>query len=115
MGRKLIAFDNSALQRLWDDPDQRRIIIEAAAVREILMRIEAHEHSFLLTWPLVKEVQMAPKADFTLRALGVLPDHVRYTPATVEVADKAYELHALGLPAFDALHVACAILGGADV
>jgi hypothetical protein len=115
MQRKLIAFDNSALQRLWDTPSQLRIIAEAAGVRETIKLIDAGVHDFLLTWPLVKEIEMAPAADMTYRALGVLPDHLRYAGITDLTASFAKTLAAQRLRQFDALHVACACLGGAHV
>lgn len=112
----LIYLDNCALNRLLDEPDNTRIIHEAAGVREIVRRIEAGEHKLVLSSVLLKEIDQT--RDHTVREdlLAILPEHARFvsdTPLLYFAARLVME--AARLDWFDALHVASAAAGGAAV
>jgi predicted nucleic acid-binding protein len=111
----LIAFDNSAIQRLWDFPPTPRLLAQAAGVREVLRRIESGEHRLLMTWPLWHEIEQTRAEDRRVAAKSALPDAAVFAGVDGSVRIMARALTNRGLSGLDALHVATAWIGGATL
>jgi hypothetical protein len=110
-----IYLDCCCLNRPFDDHRNERVRIETAALGIILGRIRDGEWTMIGSDALSFEVEMTP--DLTrrraLRALlGSAREWVELTPDIQHLAT-AYQLH--GIRGMDALHLASAFLGRADV
>lgn len=110
-----IYLDNCALNRPFDDQSQERIRLETEAVVLLLSRVERKEWTWLGSEALEIEIDRTPDADQQSRLKRV----VKFVDSVVEITDKvlirASELQAAGFVGFDAVHLACAERGKADV
>ena len=108
-----IYLDNCALNRPFDDQSQERIRLETEAVVLLLSRVERKEWTWLGSEALEIEIDRTPDADQRLKRV------VKFVHSVVEITDKvlirASELQAAGFVGFDAIHLACAERGKADV
>lgn len=110
-----IYLDACCLNRPFDDQSQPRVHLESEAVLIILARLKTREWEWLGSSVLDLEIDQA--TDLTRRArirLLVTAAH-RVVSVQAAEAERGRELSALGIPAVDALHIACAESGGADV
>ena len=110
-----IYLDTCCLDRLFDPQIQARIRQETEAVNTILSRVDAGHWSWIASGVLEFEIVQNP--DLEQRAN--LEDILRFAYETVlvgtaEIARSDY-LESLGFKRFDALHIACAESGGADI
>jgi predicted nucleic acid-binding protein len=110
-----VYLDACSLNRPFDDQTQDRIRLEAEAVRVILARLQAGEWHWIGSEVLDVEIERTPNAErrakvklLAQRAHG----SVRVGP---QQEARGAELERLGFREFDALHLACAEAGGADV
>jgi predicted nucleic acid-binding protein len=110
-----VYLDVCCLQRPFDDQRQARIHLEAEAVKLILARIEHGEFFWISSEVVDDEISQNIDADRALKA-QMLARHAtfRINLTGTEIA-RGTELEKLGFAAFDALHLACAESGGADV
>lgn len=108
-------LDVCCLQRPFDDQTQARIRLEAEAIKLILDRIEDGQFEWLTSEVVDYEIAQNPDAERALKA-KLLADHAgkKVIVDTIETA-RAGELERLGFTGFDALHLACAESGDADV
>ena len=100
-----VYFNTSALNRPLDDLSSERVRMEAEAVVALLAAVEDG----------TIEVEQDPDAARVRRVRGLLVGAHMRVPASDAVADRARALERLGLRGLDALHVACAEAGGADL
>lgn len=110
-----IYLDTCCLNCLFDPQIQARICQETEAVDIILSRVGAGHWDWIASSVLEFEIVQNP--DLEQRAN--LEDILRFTHETVlvgtpEVARSEY-LETLGFKYYDALHIACAESGGADI
>ncbi len=110
-----IYLDACCLNRPFDDQSQPRVHLEAEAVLIILARIKTGEWKWLGSTVLDLEIdQIAdPMRKARIKLLTSATHHTLLVQADEE--RRGRELSGLGLPAIDALHIACAESGGADV
>lgn len=110
-----VYLDVCCLNRPFDDQTQDRIRLEAEAVLLILTHIEAGEWQWIGSEVLHFEIEQNPDLERRLR-VRLLATSVHHS-VLVEQAEieRAQQLEALGFHPFDALHLACAESGGADV
>ena len=110
-----VYLDACCLNRPFDDQTQARIRLESEAVLLILTRVETGLLSWVASEVLHYEIMKTPDPERRLR-VSLLADTAQ-AMALVEqdVEDRAAHLESLGFRAFDALHLACAEGGGADV
>jgi predicted nucleic acid-binding protein len=112
---KVIYLDTCCLNRPFDDQTQEHIHLEAEAVLLILARCEAHQWEWLGSAILDYEIAQTPDPERRAR-VSWLARHAHRTVAVDEtITSRAMELERLGLGAFDALHIASAEAGQADV
>jgi len=110
-----IYLDACCLNRPFDDQTQARIRLEAEAVILILMRCEAGDWEWIGSEVLDWEIGQTPDPE-RRRRVGLLAVHIhRSVPVGPSEIDRAQELETWGIAAYDALHLACAESGGADV
>lgn len=111
----IVYLDTCCLNRAHDDQSQERIRKESQAIEAILERLEKGIWIWLGSEALTAEAANNPspvrKADATMMLEGVS----REVTVSQTHLHRAAALTELGFSAMDALHVACAESGGADV
>jgi len=110
-----IYLDNCVLNRPFDDQSQERIRLETEVIILVLSRLERKEWIWLGSQALEIEVDQTPDPEQQVRLRRVMD----FVETSVEVGEKelarASELQKLGFIGFDAIHLACAESGKADV
>jgi hypothetical protein len=110
-----IYLDTCCLNRPFDDQRQERIRIETEAVVIILERLSHKEWTWLGSQALQIEVECMADADRRSKLNKI----ARFIGHSVKIGPKeinrARELEKLGFIGFDAVHLACAESGGADI
>ncbi len=108
-------LDACCLNRLTDDQSQARIRDEAEAVESILRLVRAGKAAWVSSTALEIEINRNPDVDrrHDVAALLALANEV-VVPQS-RSAERATFLQKLGFDPFDALHLACAEEGQADV
>jgi predicted nucleic acid-binding protein len=110
-----VYLDNCVLNRPFDDQSQERIRLETEAIVLLLARLERKEWTWLGSQVLELEIDKMPDAEQQSRLRHVM----EFVSLTVEIGEKeltrASELQRLGFVGFDAVHLACAEIGKADV
>ena len=110
-----IYLDNSALNRPFDDQSQERIRLETESVLLLLSHLERREWTWLGSQAL--EIEIDRTAD--IEQLARLRRVLEFVSAVIEIGEKelarATQLQEWGFMGFDAVHLACAESGKADV
>jgi predicted nucleic acid-binding protein len=110
-----IYLDNCTLNRPFDDQGQERIRLETEAVLLILSHLERKEWIWLGSQALDIEIEKTPDPEKRSHLKRI----TEYISHSVQVGSKellrARELVAVGFVGFDAVHLACAESGKADV
>lgn len=111
-----IYLDVCCLNRPYDDQSQDRIRLESEAVIAILRHIELGEW-FLVSSAIVSyEISRTSDEERKRRLYLAVRKASEYVPVGRKTQFRAGELkHQLGIRTYDALHIACAEIGGADV
>ena len=110
-----IYLDACCLNRLTDDQRQARIRREAEAVESILRLVRTGQATWVSSTAVEIEISRNPDENrrHDVTALLAFADEVVAAPGTA--AERGAYLTKIGFGAFDALHLACAELGRADV
>ena len=112
---KKIYLDNCVLNRPFDDQSQERVRLETEAIILLLSRLERKEWIWLGSQALEIEIGKTPDAEQQSRLRRV----IEFVGLSIEIGEKelarANELQTLGFVGFDAIHLACAESGKADV
>ena len=112
----IVYLDTCCLNRPSDDQTQPRVRLESEAVLTILAAVEAGSIEWLGGTAVLGEVRRNPDPDLRRRALQLLRLVTRWVSIEAGEAARGETLTQLvGLTAFDALHVALAERGRADV
>ena len=110
-----IYLDTCCLNRPFDDQSQERIRLESEALVIIFERIAQKQWAWLGSQALKIEIDRAPDIDQKSRMKRI----AGFIGQVVEIGQKelerARELEKAGFGAFDAVHLACAESGKADV
>ncbi len=109
-----IYLDTNIYNRPFDDQAQVRIKLETIAIFSVLQRIKNGEYSLLWSFIIDYENSLNPYDDVrqeiamasSLANETVVPDEF--------IAVKAKEFEAIGIKPRDAVHLACALKGGAE-
>ena len=110
-----IYLDACCLNRPFDDQTQARIRLESEAVLMILTQCEVGAWEWLGSEVLEWEISQMPDPE-RLRRVGSLVDSAnRVVPIGPAEIARAQRIETWGIAAYDALHLACAESGGADV
>ncbi len=107
--------DVCCLNRPFDDQTQTRVRLESKAVLLILARLEREEWNGLYSDALRIEIAQNPDAERRHRLEMIVRLFWQTVPLTPAITVRAQQIAALGFQAFDALHLACAESGSADV
>jgi predicted nucleic acid-binding protein len=110
-----IYLDACCLNRLTDDQSQPRIAEEAEAVEQILRLLRAKTIEWLSSTALKAETSNNPDAERRYEVEVLLSLAADTIPLDSQVIQRAMELEAVGYGAFDALHLATAEAGIAEV
>lgn len=110
-----VYLDACCLNRPFDDQTQPRIRLEAEAVLMVLARCEIGDWEWISSEALDWEIGRNPDPERLRRIRSLLAHADRSLLVGPAEIARAQELEAWGLSAYDALHVACAESGGADV
>ncbi len=111
----LIYVDVCCLNRPFDDQTQQRIRLEAEAVLLILTRCQSRKWRMLSSEAVNLEISRIPDVERKQRVQLLHSLVASIAKVTAQVERRALELEALGFQALDALHIACAEAGEADV
>jgi predicted nucleic acid-binding protein len=110
-----IYLDVCCLNRPFDDQSQARIRLEAEAVLIVLARCEVGAWAWVGSEVIEFEIKQTPDPE-RMRRTHVLASHAHRSVSVGKAEIKrAQQLEGWGISAFDALHLACAESGGADV
>jgi predicted nucleic acid-binding protein len=110
-----IYFDVCCLNRPFDDQNQARIRLEAEAVLMALARCDAGDWEWIGSEVIDFEIKQTPDPE-RRRRTQVLASHARgYVAVGKGEVRRAQQLKAWSISSYDALHLACAESGGADV
>lgn len=110
-----IYLDVSCLNRPFDDQQQERIRLEAEAVRLIIARIDQGDWTQLSSEIVELEVAAITDAELRREVTRLLPTEDLSLKLDQPVFARGAELQKAGLKLADALHVAAAEAGQADV
>lgn len=110
-----IYLDVCCLNRPFDDHVQDRVRLESEAVLTILSHSQTENWLLLSSEVVDIEISKIPDNDrrHKVSILSAMPHS--YIVIDDEIERRALELEKLGFRSFDALHIACAEKGGADV
>ena len=103
------------LNRPFDDQSQTRIHLEAEAVLVIIARLDDAEWEWVSSKAVEFEIDHTPDPERRTRVRLLCSGATTVVPVGPSVRARAERLAALGFGPVDALHVACAEAGGADV
>ncbi len=110
-----IYLNVSCLNRPFDDQEQARIRLEAAAVGMILERVDEGRWVHVSSEMARIEIDANPDPKRRARVHLLLPEAGQIVKLTPAIFTRAAELELLGFKAADALHVAAAEEAAADV
>jgi hypothetical protein len=103
-----IYLDACCLNRPFDDQTQARIRLEAEAILIILSKCQSKEWEWIGSEVLDLEINQTPDTE-RKRRMQLLVSHVHQSVAVGQSEiDRAQQFEDWGIPAFDALHLACA-------
>ena len=110
-----IYLDTCCVNRLFDVQTQDRVQRETQTIKQILNYFFTMQCHWLSSEILEEEVDADPDSERRSRVKSVM-EHVHYTLSVgVKEEARAEELEGLGFNHYDALHIACAESGRADV
>ena len=110
-----IYLDTCCLNRPFDDQAQERIRLETESVMIILSHLQRKEWAWLGSQALEIEIDRASDADQRSRLQRIAGYVGQVAAIGQKELDRASELEKLGFSGFDAVHLACAESGGADI
>lgn len=113
--RMKVYLDTCCLNRPFDDQSQERIRLETEAMMIILARLSRKEWLWLGSQALDIEINRAPDAEQQSRLKRVSGFISQSIAIGNKELERAKELEQIGFTGFDAVHLACAELGKADI
>jgi predicted nucleic acid-binding protein len=109
-GYTSVYIDSSSWNRLFDEPNQDKIRKEANAVNDIIKLIKHHQIRLIFSQALQEEMSRHPEI-----SSNAMPMSKNFIPRNADVERRGVQLHNKGFGVYDALHIASAEAGGADV
>jgi predicted nucleic acid-binding protein len=110
-----IYLDACCLNRPFDDQRQLRVRLESEAIAIVLDKCQGGEWEWLGSEALLYELRQNPDAESRQRTLALARMAHERAALTEETLQRAETLQGAGFDAYDAVHLACAEAGGADV
>ena len=112
-----IYLDSCCISRPYDNQIQNRIKSETAAIMQIISRFWSGEWQAITSKVLqfeINQISDLTKRSFVKALLTSIPQTI-FVAAGVSETFRGKQLEALGFKEYDALHIACAESGEADV
>lgn len=110
-----VYLDACCLNRPFDDQSQPRVRLEAEAISLILEKFNQDEWEWIGSEVLHYEVEQHPDSENRERILSFLSLAHRVIEITEKILKHAEELEEAGFDSYDAIHLASAEIGKADV
>ena len=110
-----IYLDVCCLNRPFDDQSQARIRLEAEAILLIMARLQTNEWQWLSSGAISHEVSQTPNPEIRHRVQVLTTAVHQVVPLTHTEISRAKILQTFGFKQWDALHLACAESGQADI
>jgi predicted nucleic acid-binding protein len=110
-----VYLDACCLNRPFDDQRQLRIRLESEAIVIVLEKFQSGEWQWLSSEALLYELRQNPDVEKRQWTLALAQMAHKSIALTEETLGRAEALEQMGFDAYDALHLACAEAGGADV
>ncbi len=110
-----VYLDACCLNRPFDDQSQPRVRLEAEAVSLILEKFNQDEWEWIGSEVLHYEVDQHPDTESRERILSFLSLAQQVVEINEKILKRAEELEETGFDSYDAIHLASAELGKADV
>jgi predicted nucleic acid-binding protein len=111
----LIYLDVCCLNRPFDDQSQGRIHLESEAVLTVLFSCERGKWQLLNSEAIEFEISAIPDRERKKRVAALIALAREKTKLDEKIKFRARELERIGFKAYDALHLACAEYGDAEV
>lgn len=110
-----IYLDMSCLNRPFDDQTQLRIRLESETIIFILQNFNLPQWEWVSSEILQLEIEHIPVVEMREHLLLLASRAHHVVRLQQKEAKRAQQLKRMGLNAFDALHIACAESGNADI
>ena len=110
-----IYLDTCCLSRLFDDQTQTRILKETQAIRQILNHFQDGHWLWISSDILVHEIENNPSETERIQIIRWLIHVDQNISVETEKVSRGRQLETMTFQAKDALHLACAESGAADV
>jgi predicted nucleic acid-binding protein len=111
----IIYLDVCCLNRPFDDQTQSRVHLEAEAIITVIERCQKGKWRLVSSEVIDLEVSKIPDPDRKNKVTLLALSHRDYITIDQNIVKRANELEGLGVFSYDALHIACAEHGKADV
>lgn len=108
-------LDVCCLNRPFDDPKQERVRLEAEAVSAIVARCRTRAWRLISSEAVVYEIAQTPDPQRRALLLALVAGAAEVVPLTAAALRSARDLQGAGLHRLDALHLALAAAGRAEV
>lgn len=110
-----VYFDACCLNRPFDDQIQARIRLETEATEHLLRAVEEGNLLWVASDALLYEIRKCPEEDRRMAVLALCGRATARVTSDEAAMQRAIALRLHGLRDLDALHLACAERGGAEV
>ena len=110
-----IYMDVCCLNRPFDDQNQDRIHLEAESVLSILSFVEKGKWHLLNSDAILYEINKIPDTEKKIKVRLVISLVKECIQLNKKIFERAEQIQKIGVKSFDALHVACAEAGKADI
>lgn len=110
-----VYFDACCLNRPFDDQSQARIRLETEATEQLLRAVEEGRLLWVASDALLYETRKCPEAERRTAVLTLCARATEHVASDEVTMQRAMALRSHGLRDLDALHLACAERGGAEV
>ena len=110
-----VYLDACCLNRPFDDQSQPRVRFETEAISLILEKLHQQEWDWVGSEMLLHEVSQNPDLENRQRVLSFASMAHQVVELTEKILRRAEELEEAGFDPYDAIHLACAEFGKAEV
>jgi len=110
-----IYLDVCCLNRPFDDQGQDRIHLESEAILSIIGHIRNEEWVLLGSDAIDDEISRIPDDDKRVKVYILAGMHAKHISINDSIRDRSRELHKMGFKPLDAVHIASAEHGHADI
>jgi predicted nucleic acid-binding protein len=110
-----IYLDVCCLNRPFDDQTQDRIHLESEAVVIILKHVRSKDWEWIVSEVVDYEIGRIPESSRRQKVESLIPYACHRLALDATILKRGTEIEEIGFGAYDALHLACAEHGNADV